>query len=131
MKTTTNIWSDDDLSLLGGAGQVEVSSVRRDGSLTRARTVWIVRVGDQLYLRSVNGPEAAWYRSTRSRHQGRVEAGGVVRDVTWVDVDAAEYPDIDPAIDTEYARKYRGSTSAIAHINSPAAHATTMRVDPR
>ena len=128
---TTTIWTHDDLDLLGGAGQVEVSSVRRDGSLSRARTVWIVRVGDQLYLRSVNGPDAAWYRSTRSRHQGRLVARGVVRDVTWIDVDATEDPDVDPAVDAEYARKYRGSTSAIAHITSPGARTTTMRVDPR
>ena len=108
-----------------------MSSVRRDGSLSRERIVWIVRVGDELYLRSVNGPEAAWYRSTRSRHQGRIAARGIVRNVTWVDVDAAQHPDIDPAIDAEYARKYRGSTSAIERINSPAARTTTMRVDPR
>jgi len=45
-------WSQDDLDRLGGAGEIEVSSVRSDGSLSRPRTVWIVRVGDQLYLRS-------------------------------------------------------------------------------
>ena len=90
-------WSQDDLGRLGGAGEVEVSSVRRDGSLSRARTVWIVRVGDQLYLRSVNGPDAAWYRLTRTFHQGRIEARGVARDVTWIDVNAAEQPDVDPA----------------------------------
>ena len=128
---TTNAWSLDDLDLLGRAGEVEVSSVRRDGSLSRPRTVWIVRVGDQLYLRSVRGPEAAWYRSTRSRHQGRLQAGGSVRDVSWIDIDATEHPDIDPAVDAEYARKYRGSRSAIEHINSPTARTTTMRVDPR
>ena len=127
----TNAWSQDDLDLLGRTGEVEVSSVRTDGSWSRPRTVWIVRVGDELYVRSVNGPDAAWYRSTRSRHQGRVEARGKVRDVTWVDVDGAEYPDIDPAVDAEYARKYRGSTSAIAHINSAVARTTTMRVDAR
>ena len=127
MTPPATIWTQDDLDLFGGAGLVEVSSVRRDGSLSRARTVWIVRVGDQLYLRSVNGPDAAWYRSTRSRHQGRVEARGVVRDVTWVDVDATE----DPDVVAEYVCKYRGSTSAIAHITSPGARATTMRVDPR
>lgn len=131
MRTTTGTWSKDDLDLIGGAGEVEVSSVRRDGSLSRSRTVWIVRVADQLFLRSVNGPGAAWYRSTRSRHHGRIETGRLVRDVTWIDVDAAEHPEIDPAVDAEYARKYRGSTSAIAHINSPEARATTMRVDPR
>jgi len=131
VKTTAKTWSHDDLSLFGGAGEVNLSSVRRDESLSRERIVWIVRVGDELYLRSVNGPEAAWYRSTRFRHQGRLAARGIVRDVTWVDVDATALPDIDPAVDAEYARKYRGSTSAINRINSPAARSTTMRVDPR
>ena len=120
-------WSQDDLDRLGGAGEVEVSSVRRDGSLSRTRTVWIVRVGDQLYLRSVNGPDGAWYRLTRASRQGRIEARGVVRDVTWVDVDAAGQPDVD----AEYARKYQGATTAVAHITSPLARTTTMRVEPR
>jgi len=124
-------WSQDDLDRLGGASEVEVSSVRRDGTLSRARTVWIVRVGDQLYLRSVNGPDGVWYRLTRASRQGRIEGRGVVRDVTWVDVDAAGQPDVDPAVDAEYARKYQGATSAIAHITSPLARATTMRVEPR
>jgi hypothetical protein len=124
-------WSQDDLDRLGGAGEVEVSSVRRDGSLSRTRTVWIVRVGDQLYLRSVNGPDAAWYHLTRAFHQGRIQARGVARDVTWIDVDAAGQPDVDPAVDAEYARKYQGSTAAIARITSPPARATTMRVEPR
>ena len=104
-----------------------MSSVRRDGTLSRTRTVWIVRVGDQLYLRSVNGPDGAWYRLTRASRQGRIEA----RDVTWVDVDAAGQPDVDPAVDAEYSRKYQGAMSAIAHITSPLARATTMRVEPR
>jgi hypothetical protein len=124
-------WSQDDLDRLGGVGEVEVSSVRRDGSLSRARTVWIVRVGDQLYLRSVNGPDGAWYRLTRTFRQGRIEARGVARDVTWVDVEAARRPDVDPAVDAEYARKYQGATSAIAHVTSPLARTTTMRVEPR
>jgi hypothetical protein len=124
-------WSQGDLDLLGASGEVEVSSVRRDGALSRPRTVWIVRVGDQLYVRSVNGPDAAWYRLTRTSHQGRIQARGVARDVTWIDVNATEQPDVDPAVDVEYARKYQGSTSAIAHINSPLARTTTMRVEPR
>lgn len=126
-----SIWSQDDLDRLGGASEVEVSSVRRDGSLSRPRTVWMVRVGDELYLRSVNGPDAAWYRSTRTFHQGRIQARGVARDVTWIDVNATEQPDVDPAVDAEYARKYQGSTAAIAHINSPLARTTTMRAEPR
>ena len=45
--------------------------------------------------------------------------------------DAAWQLDVDPAVDAEYARKYQGATSAIAHITSPLARATTMRAEPR
>ncbi len=72
-------------------------------------------------LASACHPDAAWYRLTRTFHQGRIQARGVVRDVTWIDVNATEQPDVDPAVDAEYARKYQGSTAAIAHINSPLA----------
>ena len=88
-------------------------------------------MGDQLYLRSVNGPDAAWYRFTRTSRQGRIQAGGVARDVTWIDVDATGQPDVDPAADAAYARKYQGSAAAVAHINSPLARTTTMRAEPR
>jgi hypothetical protein len=126
-----SIWTHDDLDRLGGAGEVEVSSIRSDGSLSRARTVWVVRVGDELYLRSVNGPDAAWYRSTRTFHQGQIQARGVARNVTWIDVNATEQPYVDPAVDAEYARKYQRSPAAIARINSPLARTTTMRAEPR
>ncbi len=79
----------------------------------------------------MNGPDAAWYRSTRTFHQGRIEARGIARDVTWIDVNATEQPDVAPAVDAAYARKYQGSTAAIAHITSPLARATTIRVEPR
>jgi hypothetical protein len=62
---------------------------------------------------------------------GPTPARSVVVDVTWVDVDATEDPRVDTAVDAEYARKYRGSTSAIAHLTSPDARTMTMRVDPR
>ena len=47
--------------------------------------VWVVRVGDDLYTRSVNGPEAAWFRGTRLRHRGQISAGDAVADVDFVD----------------------------------------------
>jgi hypothetical protein len=95
------------------------------------RAAFMYGAGDDLYLRSVNGPDAAWYRYTRTLRQGRIQARGVARDVTWIDVNATGEPDIDPAVDAEYARKYQGSAAAIAHITSPLARTTTMRAEPR
>jgi hypothetical protein len=38
-------------------------------------------------VRSVNGRTAAWFRGTQVRHEGRIEAGGVAKDVKFVDAD--------------------------------------------
>ncbi len=52
--------------------------------------IWVVRLGDDLYVRSVNGPSAAWFRGTRAHPEGHIRAGGVDKDVAFVVVDAAD-----------------------------------------
>ena len=68
------------------ADEIEVSTRRADGALRTSRIVWVVRDGDSFYVRSVNGPEAAWYRGVQSRHAGLVTVGRLGRDVTLVEV---------------------------------------------
>jgi hypothetical protein len=91
-------------------------------------TIWVVRRGEDLYVRSVNGPTAAWFRGTRARHEGRVRAGGVERDVTFDDTDH----DINDEIDAAYHTKYhRYAEYIIRSITSPEARSTTLRLVPR
>lgn len=90
-------------------------------------TIWMVRVGDDRYVRSVNGLSASCDRGTRARHEGRISAGGVERDVQLVDV-----PDMDDQIDDAYRTEYRRhEASIIDHITSPGARSTTLRLVPR
>jgi hypothetical protein len=42
----------------------------------------VVRLGDDLYVRSVYGRTGAWFRGTQVRHEGHIWAGGVDKDVT-------------------------------------------------
>ena len=56
--TASNGWDADELSTIDGTGEVDVATPRGDGRLRAARIVWIVRHGDAVYVRSVNGTSA-------------------------------------------------------------------------
>ncbi len=52
-------WTKDELSKIGGAEEVEVAALSRDGSVRNRVTIWVVRHGDDLYVRSVRGRDGA------------------------------------------------------------------------
>ena len=70
-------WTSDQLDKVGRAEELQIASVRGDGTLRKPVTIWVARVGDSLYVRSVKGPASAWFRGTQERHEGRIRAGGV------------------------------------------------------
>ncbi|MET9070571.1 DUF2255 family protein [Streptomyces sp. NPDC004232] len=126
--TTTTTWTDDELDSIGHAEELEIASLRRDGNLSSQRTIWVVRLGDDIYVRSVNGPRSDWYRSTRVRREGRIQAGGATRNVAFVDADE----EINEAVDAAYRTKYgHYAASIIQAITSPEASSTTMQLVPR
>lgn len=121
-------WTSDELTRIEQAEELRIASVRRDGLLSSRRTIWVVRVGDDIYVRSVNGPGSDWYRGTRAHHEGRIQTGGVSKDVTLADADE----EINDQVDSAYRRKY-GHYAAyiIKAITSAEASSTTMRLLPR
>jgi hypothetical protein len=110
-----------------GAEELQIASLRRDDTRTNPVTIWVVRHGDDLYVRSVNGRSAAWFRGTQERHEGRIWAGRVQKDVTFEDAD----DHINDALDAAYRTKYRRSPSSVAHITSPVARSAALRIVPR
>jgi hypothetical protein len=122
------VWSADELRRVGDAEELEIASVRSEGSLRKPRTIWVVRLGDDLFVRSVNGPDSAWFRGVQDRHDGRVSAGGVERDVHLEDADH----DLDDQIDAVYRSKYgHYSENTLGRITSPEARSTTLKLVPR
>jgi len=117
-------WTANELDRIGRAGELRVAGRRSDGTLRKLVTIWQVRVDGDIFIRSVNGPDAAWFRGTQALGQGRVESGGVSRDVTFERVS-----DQHAEIDAAYRLKY-GSGSAVRAITSDLAASTTLRVDP-
>jgi len=71
-------WTSDELTRIGTADELELASARGDGTLRNPRTIWVVRVCDDLYVRSMYGRTGGWFPATQARHQGQIRAGGVV-----------------------------------------------------
>ena len=123
-------WTSDELNKIGEAEELQIASLRPDGALRNTVTIWVVRAGDDLYVRSVNGRTAAWFRGTQVRHEGRIWAGGVEKDVTFVDVDANQ--DLNDRIDAAYRTKYRRYAASIVNsIMSAQARAALIKLVPR
>jgi hypothetical protein len=121
-------WTSDELNKIGSAEELQVASLRQDGTLRKLVTIWVIRLGDDLYVRSVNGRMSDWFRGMQTLHEGHIRAGGVDKDVTFV-----EEPDsnINDQIDAAYAAKYRRYASIIPSINDPKARAATIKLVPR
>ncbi len=121
-------WSTDQLDKIGRAEEVQIASVRQNGTLRKPVTVWVVRHGGDLYIRSVRGRSGDWFRGAQERHEGRISASGVEKDVTFEDANH----DLDDEIDAAYRTKYNRYAGRI--LNScltPEARSTTLKVVPR
>jgi hypothetical protein len=120
-------WTSDELERIGGAEELEIASVRRDRTLRKPVTIWVVRHGDDLYVRSVYGRGSSWFRGVQVRHEGHIQAGGVHKDVLLDETD-----DMNDEIDAAYRAKYhRYAESIVGTIVSPEARAATLKLVPR
>jgi hypothetical protein len=97
-------WTDDELEEMTAAEELELASVRRDGSLRRPVTMWVVRHGDSVYVRSVNGRGSSWFRGAQLRHEARIREGGVERDATLIETDEAS-DEVDAVYRAKYGRR--------------------------
>jgi hypothetical protein len=121
-------WANDQLDKIGSAEEVQIASIRRDGTLRKPVTVWVVRHGDDLYVRSVGGRGGRWFRGTEERHEGRTWAGGVQNDVTFVEANH----DVDDEVDAAYRAKYsRYAGRILDSVLTNEARSSTIKLVPR
>ncbi|KAE8765180.1 DUF2255 family protein [Georgenia thermotolerans] len=121
-------WTRHELDAIGGADELQVASLRADGTLRRYVTIWVVRSGEDVYIRSAYGKDNPWFVRALRSGAGRVRAGGVERDVTFVRPAA----DVRAAVDAAYHAKYdRYGQALVRTVTGPDAGETTLRVVPR
>jgi hypothetical protein len=121
-------WTREELDKVGAVEEIEIVPFGRDGSPRKAATIWIVRRGDDLYVRSAYGRSSAWFRGSQIRGEGRIRAAGVEKDVTFLDAD----PKLNNEIDAAYRTKYRRHGAQYVNMMlSPEALSSSLKVLPR
>lgn len=121
-------WTDDELSRIGAAEQLQVSSYRTDGTLRPFVTIWTVRAGDDIYVRSAYGRDNGWFRRALASGTGRIRAGGVEKDVRF------EEPEehVHSVVDAAYHAKYdRHGPQIVGTVTGPHAVGETLRLLPQ
>ncbi len=125
---TTRAWNRDDLERVGGAEELQLASRRPDGSLRPYVTIWVVRAGDDLFVRSAYGAGNPWFRRATAAGNGRIRAGGIERDVTF----AQAGPDIHDRLDAAYHAKYdRYGPAIVGSVVGPKSVPVTIRLVSR
>ena len=119
-----NAWTGEELERVAAAEELELTAAGR------AVTIWVVRLGDDVYVRSVRGRTSGWFHRVLERHEGSISAGGVTKDVTFVEVDDDQVND---AVGEAYREKYGGRypDDFIDPLLTPEARAATLRLVPR
>ncbi|WP_022891647.1 DUF2255 family protein [Agromyces subbeticus] len=119
-------WNHDDLDR-GAAEELDLASRRADGTLRPYVTMWVARVGEELYVRSAYGSKNPWYRRAIASGEGRIRARGVERDVSFADAAAQVHPELD----AEYHRKYdRHGAAIVGTVVGDAVRDVTIRLVP-
>jgi hypothetical protein len=118
-------WTSDELDKIGAADELEIVSLRRDGTPRKPVPIWVVRDGDDIYVRSAYGRTPAWFRGIQANREGHIKAGGVDADVTFQDAD----PALNDQIDAVYRTKYlRHGAQYVDMVVNPEARSTTIKL---
>jgi hypothetical protein len=119
------VWPGDQIDRIAGSEELQIATKRPDGTQRRWTPIWVVRVGDRLYVRSAAGSSSDWYRHATQHNQARVRAGGIEADVRLQPVDD---PAVVDQVTEAYRIKYRDQGSLLPQFLRPPATGATLRL---
>ncbi|HEY0239142.1 MAG TPA: DUF2255 family protein [Friedmanniella sp.] len=122
-------WTPAELDRLGAAEELEITGRRPDDSLRSWTPIWVVVVGEQVYVRTWHRRETGWFGRAVRTGRARVRVPGVEADVLVTDLGAdlaGVRDDVDAAYRTKYARYGAAATGRM--VDDDAAKAT-LRLD--
>jgi hypothetical protein len=122
-------WTSAELDKVGASEELQIAGLRADGTLKKMVIIWVVRVGSEIYVRSYKGRGSGWFKGVLVCHEGQIQAGGVEKDVNFVEVtDPATQQQIDAAYRLKYRREEKEYVDGVL---TPEALAATLKLVPR
>jgi hypothetical protein len=121
-----NPWSPQETRTITSPQEVQVITRRRDGSLHRPRTIWVVSDHDRIFIRSTNGRTADWFRDVIAAGTGQIVSRGAAYDVAFTEADDGDLA----AVDAAYRLKYGQYASIVDHLEGDGPRAATLQVHP-
>ena len=127
MSAAAASWNPDELDAIGAPDEVGISSRRPDGSLRPYVTIWLVRVGDELFVRSAQGPGNPWFRRALASGTGSVRAGRAEHDVVFEPVPSGDAV-LDEVTAAYHAKYDRYGARVVGTVTGSDADVTTLRL---
>jgi len=119
-------WSPADARAIAAPEEIQLTTRRQDGTRRKPRTIWILRDGDRVCVRSTNGRTADWFRAATTTGNGQVIAGGTTYDVAFRETEDGDLARVDAA----YRAKYGRYASIVDHLEQAGPRAATLDVHP-
>jgi hypothetical protein len=118
-------FAPDELALLADTEEIEIETARPGGPSHRT-IIWVVVDGDDVFIRSVKGAPARWYREATADPSVTIHAGGRALPAL---VEAATDPDSIRRTNEQLTRKY-ADIPGFRPMLKPDIFDTTLRVTP-
>lgn len=124
----TDPWSREELERFDAADELSIAPGRSDGTFGRPLPIWVVRVDDQVYVRTWYGRSTGWFGRALRSGVARIGVPGVQAEVRVEDIGGGS-PELRAQVDAAYRRKYaRYGSGSVDAMVAEAAVDTTLRL---
>jgi hypothetical protein len=120
-------WAASDFELFSQAEEITIQTERTSGGFRHEVPIWVVPLGNDLYVRSSHGRDSRWFRGAIERHGALVSTGTKVVSVGLVEV-REHVAELDAAYSAKYAQYANSFLPAL--VGAPA-QAAALRLVPR
>jgi hypothetical protein len=124
------IWSAEELARIDRADELEIAVQSLDRTMPRWIPIWVVCVGDQVYVRTWHRRDNGWFGHALDSRRAWIRIPGMDAAVAVQDVGRDHDVELRAGVDAAYRAKYGryGSTTVNRMVTDDAA-ATTLQLN--